>query len=192
MCTVHLVVHKLTGALYALKSVSRDKIARYRLSNNVIAEKNTLLRLDHSGIAHLVKTFKDDYRVYYLSEYIPGMDLWEVTRKLDIVSNKQAQFYIGNLILALEHLAKMRIVHRNLKLENLIVDDEGYIAITDFGAAKIIKERTYTIVGTPYYIAPEVITGKGYSLSCDLWSMGVILYEMLCYEVPFGEHCNDP
>ena len=109
------------------------------------------------------------------------MDLWEVTRKIDIVSNEQAQFYIGNLILALEHLAKLKIVHRNLKLENLIVDHDGYLAIIDFGAAKIIKERTFTIVGTPYYTAPEVISGKGYSLSCDLWSMGVILYELICY-----------
>ena len=109
------------------------------------------------------------------------MDLWEVTRKIDIISNERAQFYIGNLILALEHLAKLKIVHRNLKLENLIVDNEGYIAITDFGAAKIIKERTYTIVGTRHYTAPEVISGKGYSLSCDLWSMEVILYELICY-----------
>ena len=99
---------------------------------------------------------------------------------MNIVSNEDAQFYIGNLILILEHLAKQRIVHRNLKLENLIVDLEGYIAITDFGAAKIIKERTYTIVGTPHYIAPEIIIGKGYTLSCDLWSMGVILYELIC------------
>ena len=81
----------------------------------------------------------------------------------------------------------MKIVHRNLKLENILVDTEGYIAITDFATAKIIKERTYTIVGTPHYIAPEVIAGKGYSFSCDMWSMGVILFELVCYEVPFGE-----
>ena len=86
----------------------------------------------------------------------------------------------------------MKIVHRNLKLENLVVDDEGYIAITNFSAARIIKERTYTIVGTPHYIAPEVIAGKGYSFSCDVWSMGVILYELICYECPFGEECKDP
>ena len=106
--------------------------------------------------------------------------MWEATREINIFSNEQAQFYIGNLILALEHLAKQSIVHRNLKPENLLVDDEGYIAINDFGAAKIIEERTYTIVGTAYYMAPEVITGKGYSNSCDLWSMGVILYEFVC------------
>ena len=114
-----------------------------------MTEKNVLLRLDHSGIEHLVKTFKDDDRVYYLCEYINEIDLFKVMSKLEEVSSEQAQFYIGNLVLALEHLEKMRIVHRNLKLENLIVDNEGYIAITGFGAAKIIKERTYTIVGTP-------------------------------------------
>ena len=190
--TVHLVVHKLTGTLYALKSVSRDKIARYRLSHNVMTEKNLLLRIDHSGIEHLVKTFKDDDRVYFLCEYINGIELLEVIRKKTVVSNEQAQFYIGNLILALEHLAKMKIVHRNLKLENLIVDIEGYIAITGFGAAKIIKERTYTTVGTPHYVAPEIVAGKGYSFSCDVWSMGVILYELICFKVPFGNDCRDP
>ena len=66
MCTVHLVEHKLSGTLYALKSVSRDKIAKYGISQNVMNEKNLLLRLDHSGIVHLVKTFKDKDRVYYL------------------------------------------------------------------------------------------------------------------------------
>ena len=181
MCSVYLVVHNPTGALYALKSVSRDKIAKYRLSESIMREKTLHLMLDHSGIIHLVKTFKDEDRLYYLCEYVNGIDLVEATRKIDIISNEAAQFYIGNLILALEHLAKMKIVHRNLKLENLIVDHEGYLAITDLRAAKIIKERTYTIVGTPYYTAPEVISGKGYSLTCDLWSMGVILYELICY-----------
>ena len=77
-----------------------------------MTEKNVLLRLDHNGVEHLVKTFKDEDRVYYLCEYINGIDLYEVTQRIDTVSNELAQFYIGNLILALEHLAKMRIVHR--------------------------------------------------------------------------------
>ena len=145
-----------------------------------MTEKNVLLRLDHSGIEHLVKTFKDGVIFHYLCEYINEINLLEVTIIIDIFSNEQAQFYIGNLILALEHMEKMRIVQRNIKFENLILDNEGYIAITGFGDAKIIKERTYTIVGTPHYIAPEVITGKGYSLSCDLWSLGVILYRIIC------------
>ena len=88
ICTVYLVVHNPTGTLYALKSVSRDKIAKYRLSNSIMSEKNLLLMLDHNGILHLVKTFKDDNRLYYLCEYRNGMDLWEVTRKLDIISNE--------------------------------------------------------------------------------------------------------
>jgi len=73
-----------------------------------------------------------------------------------------------------------------------MVDAEGYIRLIDFGAAKIIKERTYTIVGTSYYMAPEVITGKGYSLTCDFWSMGVMLYEMVFCKLPFGENCDNP
>ena len=77
-----------------------------------MTEKNVLLRLDHNGVEHLVKTFKDEDRVYYLCEYINGIDLYEVTQRIDTFSNELAQFYIGNLILALEHLAKMRIVHR--------------------------------------------------------------------------------
>ena len=111
---------------------------------------------------------------------------------MNIVSNGQAQFFIGNLILALDHLAKQKIVHRNLKPENIVVDDEGYIALIDFAFAKISKDRTYTIVGTPFYMAPEVITGKGYTNSCDLWSMGVILYELICCAMPFGEALKDP
>ena len=77
-------------------------------------EKNVLLRLDHSGFEHLKKTFKDENRVYYLWDYINGIDLYQVTQKIHVVSNELAQFYIGNLILALDYLAKMKIVHRNL------------------------------------------------------------------------------
>ena len=121
-----------------------------------------------------------------------GIDLFEAMQEINIVTNEQAMFYMGNLILAMEHLAEQNVVHRDLKPENIMIDAEGYICLQNFQVAKIIKDRTFTILGTPYYMAPEVIMGKGYSASCDLWSLGVILYEMVCAELPFGENCHDP
>jgi cGMP-dependent protein kinase len=94
-------------------------------------------------------------------------------------------------LLALEHLAERKIVHRDLKPENMMIDKEGYLHVIDFGTAKQLENRTYTIVGTPHYMAPEVITGRGYNLTADLWSLGVILYELLCGMVPFGDDCDE-
>ena len=83
------------------------------------------------------------------------------------------------MLLILEHLTSKKIVHRDLKPENVIVSENGYLKLVDFGASKIVKSRTYTILGTPAYMAPEVILGKGYRFSCDLFSLGVMLYEFL-------------
>jgi cGMP-dependent protein kinase len=83
------------------------------------------------------------------------------------------------MLLALEHLAERRIVHRDLKPENTMVDEDGYPKIIDFGTAKLVKSRTYTIIGTPHYMAPEILTGRGYNTSVDVWSLGAMLYEFL-------------
>ena len=139
----------------------------------------------------LVKTFKDQQRIYFLMEYINGIDLFDAIRELNIVDNEQSKFFMGCLVLALEHLAQKNIVHRDLKPENVMVDNNGYAKLIDFGTAKILKNRTYTIVGTPHYMAPEVIRGKGYSVSVDLWSIGVILYEFIACGCPFGESLED-
>eukprot|EP01016_Furgasonia_blochmanni_P047968 TRINITY_DN7100_c0_g3_i4.p1 TRINITY_DN7100_c0_g3~~TRINITY_DN7100_c0_g3_i4.p1 ORF type:complete len:215 (-),score=33.39 TRINITY_DN7100_c0_g3_i4:493-1137(-) len=148
---------------------------------------------------NFIKTFKDDISVYFLVEYVRGMELFDVIRDIGLLTSYDSQFYIGSLILALEYLHTQSIIYRDLKPENVMVDHEGYVKLIDMGTAKILKgkgsgsgNRTFTIIGTPHYMAPEILTGKGYSYLVDLWSVGVCLYEFMCGMVPFGEEAEDP
>lgn len=100
-------------------------------------------------------------------------------RQIGVLKDADAKFYIATMLVILEHLETKKIVYRDLKPENIIIQHNGYLKLVDFGAAKIVKSRTYTMIGTPQYMAPEVILGKGYKYSCDLWSLGVILYELV-------------
>ena len=90
----------------------------------------------------------------------------------------------------LEYMHNQHVLHRDLKAENLMVDDEGYLILIDFGNAKRLKamdmKRTKTIIGVPHYVAPEVIIGKPYTFTADLWSLGVLLYEFICGALPYG------
>lgn len=189
---VFLAVHREKGHLYALKTVDRVKIDRYEIQENLVLERKILLQLDHTLILKLVRTFKDNKRVYFLTEFVRGMDLFDVLRQLNLVTDKDAKFYAGSLIVILEHLHERDIIYRDLKPENVMVDEDGYTKLIDFGTAKIVNGRTYTIVGTPHYMAPEVIVGKGYSVAVDYWSVGIMLYEFMCGGVPFGEEEEDP
>jgi cGMP-dependent protein kinase len=149
------------------------------------------MALDHPMIMKLVKTFRDAKRVYFLTELIQGIDLFDALRDLNLLSVQNAQFYTGSLILALEHLYDKSIIHRDLKPENVMIDAEGYLKVIDFGTAKIIDRRTYTIIGTPHYMAPEAILGKGYNHSVDIWAIGIMLFEFMAGRLPFGEDLED-
>jgi cGMP-dependent protein kinase len=178
--------------LYALKTMSRGKITKYKIQENIQLERSILLQLDHTFILKLVKTYKDNRRIYLLTEFVKGMDLFDVLRELGLCNDRDAKFYAACLVEILGHLHERDIVYRDLKPENIMVDEQGYLKLIDFGTAKFVNGRTFTIVGTPHYMAPEVIVGKGYGLNVDLWSLGVILYEFLCGGVPFGEEEDDP
>lgn len=184
---VYLCAHKHKRNLYALKAIDRNKIDNKKIQESLILERKILMQLDHSFILKLVKTFKDSKRVYFLTEYVRGQDLFDVIRKIGLLSNEDSMFFTACLLIIFEHLHERDIVYRDLKPENVMVDDEGYPKLIDFGTAKIVQGRTYTMIGTPHYMAPEVILGKGYSISADYWSIGIILYEFLCGGVPFGE-----
>jgi len=164
---VFLAAHKNKKCLYALKTVHRQKIERFEIQENLVLERKILLQLDHTLILKLVATFKDSARIYFLTEFVRGMDLFDVLRQLNLVTDKDAKFYVACLIIILEYLHERDIIYRDLKPENVMIDEDGYPKLIDFGTAKIVHGRTYTIVGTPHYMAPEVIVGKGYSVAVD-------------------------
>jgi len=189
---VFLVYSQQNEFFYALKTVSKSKIHNFEVYDNLVLERKIMLQVDHPMIIKLVKTFKDEFRVYYLLEYVQGIDLFDALRLMNLLDNESAKFYTACLVLILEHLHEREIIYRDLKPENIMIDESGYPKLIDFGTAKFLDSRTYTIIGTPHYMAPEVIKGTGYSFSADLWSLGVMLYEFVCGCVPFAEDESDP
>ena len=95
------------------------------------------------------------------------------------------------MLLMLDYLQKKLIAHRDIKPSNIMIDSNGYLKMIDFGTAKILNDYTSTIIGTPHYIAPEILQGKGYSLSCDFWSVGICMYEIFYGMYPFGHYANE-
>ncbi len=157
------------------------------MEDNLDLEKSILLKIDHPFIVKLVKTLKDKNFVYFLMDYIKGKELFDVLRDINILTKFQVQFYSASIMLAVNYLHERKIVYRDIKPENIMVVTNGFIKLIDFGTAKSIKDRTDTIIGTPDYMAPEVIIGKGYSFQVDFWSIGVMMYEFMCGKTPFGE-----
>ncbi|CAJ1408005.1 unnamed protein product [Effrenium voratum] len=190
---VQLVEHKASRARYALKCISRGEAEARQQQERIKAEREILADVDHPFILKLVRTFKDSRFVYILTEFVTGGELFNAIRSLGILSGSQARFYTGSLILALQALHAKKIVYRDLKPENVLLDNYGYIKLIDFGCAvRLDKGSHRSLVGTPHYMAPEVILGEAYSYSCDVWSLGVCLFEFVCGPLPFGQSSEDP
>ena len=190
---VSLVKTTKKNYLYAIKNISIKQTLYNNLTANIELEKSILLSIDHPFIVKLVKTLKDDRFLYFLMDYIRGKELFDVIRDIDILSKSQTLFYGASIMLAVKYLHERKCVYRDIKPENIMVTENGYIKIIDFGTAKILKDgRTQTTMGTPHYMAPEMILGGGYSFEVDYWAIAVCMYEFICGEVPFGDKSEDP
>lgn len=123
-----------------------------------------------------------------------GVNLFSFLRELKYVMDlKTARFYVAQIVMIIEFLHSKGIIYRDLKPENLMLDADGYLKLIDFGTAKKLeKDKTYTLMGSLHYIAPEVLDGRGHGFAADIFSIGVNFYELICGSLPFGDEEEDP
>lgn len=173
--------------VFALKKVLKSKIKSCGQKQHIKNERMYMAQMNCYFIVNLYATYESAKSLYFLMEPCLGGELFTYIRDGGAMEEHDAQIYIGCVVLAFEHMHAKKIIYRDLKPENLMVSDKGYLKVTDFGFAKQLKHRTYTLCGTPDYLAPEVISGKGHSYGVDWWTVGILTYELLYSFPPFYE-----
>eukprot|EP00743_Colponemidia_sp_Colp-15_P011346 GILK01012644.1.p1 GENE.GILK01012644.1~~GILK01012644.1.p1 ORF type:complete len:337 (-),score=33.35 GILK01012644.1:325-1335(-) len=178
---------KLKGSsdYYAIKCLKKREIIKMKQVQHIIAEKNILMEVSHPFIVNLLCSFQDDKKLYLVLEFVIGGEMFTHLRSAGRFPNDVAKYYHAELVLAFEYMHTKDIIYRDLKPENLLLDYKGHVKITDFGFAKKVPERTFTLCGTPEYLAPEVIQSKGHGKAVDWWTMGILLYEFIAGYPPF-------
>ncbi|VDD76191.1 unnamed protein product [Mesocestoides corti] len=172
---------------FALKQLKKHYIVLTKQEEHVMNERTILKSCDSDFIVKLYKTFKNKKYLFMLLEVCLGGELWTILRNKLSFSEAATQFYVACVVEALTYLHRRGIVYRDLKPENLLLDQYGYCKMTDFGFAKKIGfgRKTWTFCGTPEYVAPEIILNKGHDLSADSWSLGILIFELMTGTPPF-------
>ncbi|KAL4065350.1 kinase-like domain-containing protein [Scleroderma yunnanense] len=171
--------------IFAMKVLRKSEIVRLRQVEHVNAERHILSRVRHPFVVDLFATFQDSLNIYMLMSYVPGGELFTHLRRAQRFTPDVTRFYLANIILALKYLHSFNIIYRDLKPENLLLDSCGYLRLTDFGFSKVVDDRTWTLCGTPEYLAPEIIQSEGHGKAADWWACGILCYEMLVGYPPF-------
>uniref|UniRef100_A0A0B7AI39 protein kinase C n=1 Tax=Arion vulgaris TaxID=1028688 RepID=A0A0B7AI39_9EUPU len=187
---VLLTQYKKTGEYYAVKALKKGDIIARDEVESLMSEKRifeVINTIRHPFLVNLFACFQTSEHVCFVMEYACGGDLMMHIHN-DVFTEPRTVFYAGCVVLGLQYLHENKIVYRDLKLDNLLLDSEGYLKMADFGLCKEgmgYQDRTSTFCGTPEFLAPEVLTETSYSRAVDWWGLGVLIYEMLVGESPF-------
>ena len=207
---VHVCRNLITGELVAVKKILKSVVSKKNQVKHIRDEQDFLSKISSPWIVKLKCSFQEGDFLFLIMEFLQGGDLMTLLIEKDTLSEDEARFYISEIILAVEYLHKINCIHRDIKPENILINKDGHIKLSDFGLAKISENyfdvdifdynknnnknfkkrhmKNFSCVGTAYYVAPEVLSKKGYDKSVDWWSVGIILYEMLVGYAPF---CSD-
>ncbi|XP_018792908.1 PREDICTED: ribosomal protein S6 kinase 2 beta [Bactrocera latifrons] len=183
---VRKVIGKDAGTLYAMKVLKKATLKikdRVRSRN----ERKILADVGHAFIVKLHYAFQTPGKLYLILDFLRGGDLFSRLSKEVMFTEDDVKFYLAELALALNHLHTLGIIYRDLKPENILLDENGHIALTDFGLSKqpLDGSKTYSFCGTVEYMAPEIVNRKGHGVAADWWSFGVLMFEMLTGNLPF-------
>jgi protein-serine/threonine kinase len=185
---VFLVQKKDDQKIYAMKILKKKAMIKRNQVNHIKTERKIMELIDHPFIVKLIYAFQTAQKLYMVMDYCPGGELFYHIQRVERFNEEAVKFYGAQLVLALDHLHKNNIIYRDLKPENVLINKDGYIKLTDFGLSKEnISDNVSakSFCGTPEYLAPEIIEGKGHGQAVDWWSLGSILYEMLTGLPPF-------
>ncbi|KAF1788786.1 Cyclic nucleotide-binding-like [Phytophthora cactorum] len=192
---VHMAEHVPTGRFVAVKEMWKSRLEQLRQTHHIQSEKKLLMQIDSEFLLKCYATLQDDKKIYFVTELLVGGELFRriVTRSglPVLLSQPDTRFYAACCIKALEYLHEHNIIYRDLKPENILLDSRGYAKLVDFGFAKKLTGKTYTLCGTPEYLAPEIILGIGHGVAVDCWGLGILIYEMVVGDSPFSSPDED-